>query len=126
MTQRLLVVDDEVFNHEFIKTVLQPLTYQVDAVTSVHQALESINQQLPDLVIVDMVMPGLTGLDLVRLLRHNPQTKQLPLLMLSGMDSTADMQAARHAGVDAFLAKPITAEQLRWQIAQLLANKRSV
>lgn len=126
MTQRLLVVDDEVFNHEFIKTVLQPLTYQVDAVTSVHQALESINQQLPDLVIVDMVMPGLSGLDLVRLLRHNPQTQNLRLLMLSGMDSAADMQAARDAGVDAFLPKPITAEQLRWQIAQLLANKRSV
>lgn len=126
MTQRLLVVDDEVFNHEFIKMVLQPLTYQVDAVSSVHQALESINQQLPDLVIVDMVMPGLSGLDLVRLLRHNPQTEKLRLLMLSGMDSAADMQAARDAGVDAFLPKPITAEQLRWQIAQLLANKRPV
>lgn len=126
MTQRLLVVDDEVFNHEFIKMVLQPLTYQVDAVSSVHQALDSINQQLPDLVIVDMVMPGLSGLDLVRLLRHNPHTSALRILMLSGMDSAADKKAANDAGVDAFLPKPITAEQLRWQIAQLLANKRPV
>jgi CheY-like chemotaxis protein len=126
MTQRLLLVDDEVFNHEFIKMVLQPLAYQVDTVSSAPQALEYLYQQLPDLLIVDMVMPGLSGLDLVRLLRHNPQTSSLLILMLSGMDSQADQQAAHDAGVDAFLPKPITAEQLRWQIAQLLATKRSV
>lgn len=126
MTQRLLVVDDELFQHEFIKMVLQPLSLHVDCVRSVQQALDYLCDQLPDALIVDLVMPGLSGLDLVRLLRSNPQTSQLRIVMLTGIDSQAEKHAAQSAGVDLFLRKPIEADDLRWHIGQMLLHKQPV
>lgn len=123
MAIRLLYADDEVFNHAFVRLALGDDGYDISAVTSVQAALDCLYQRLPDVLIVDMVMPGISGLDLCRLVRHNPETASLPILVLSGMDASNDVAQALDAGADAFLAKPITAEQLRWQLSQLLSSR---
>lgn len=123
MAIRLLYVDDEVFNHAFVRLALGDDGYDISAVTSVQAALDCLYQQLPDVLIVDMVMPGISGLDLCRLVRHNPETASLPILVLSGMDASNDVAQALDAGADVFVAKPITAEQLRWQLSQLLSSR---
>jgi len=119
---KLLFVDDEVFNHEFIRVALQQDGYDIACVSSGQAALDWLYQQLPDLLIVDMVMPGLSGLDLCRLLRHNPETASLPILVLSGMDNSAEVAQAFAAGADEFLSKPIQVDQLRWKITQMLSG----
>ncbi len=126
MALKLLFVDDEVFNHEFIRVALQQDGYDIVCVSSGQAALDWLYQQFPDLVIVDMVMPGLSGLDLCRLLRHNPETAKLPILVLSGMDSTKEVAEAFAAGADAFLSKPIDVDQLRWKITQMLSVSPSL
>lgn len=126
MALKLLFVDDEVFNHEFVKVALQQDGYDMTCVSSGQAALDWLYQQLPDLIIVDMVMPGLSGLDLCRLLRHNPETAKLPILVLSGMDSTKEVAQAFAAGADAFLSKPIDVDQLRWKITQMLSVSPSL
>jgi len=123
---KLLFVDDEVFNHEFIRVALQQDGYDIACVSSGQAALDWLYQQLPDLLIVDMVMPGLSGLDLCRLLRHNPDTASLPILVLSGMDNSAEVAQAFAAGADAFLSKPIQVDQLRWKITQMLSGSSAL
>ncbi len=126
MALKLLFVDDEVFNHEFIRVALQQDGYDIACVSSGQAALDWLYQQLPDLLIVDMVMPGLSGLDLCRLLRHNPDTASLPILVLSGMDNSAEVAQAFAAGADAFLSKPIQVDQLRWKITQMLSGSSAL
>ncbi len=126
MALKLLFVDDEVFNHEFIRVALQQDGYDIACVSSGQAALDWLYQQLPDLLIVDMVMPGLSGLDLCRLLRHNPETASLPILVLSGMDNSAEVAQAFAAGADAFLSKPIQVDQLRWKITQMLSGSSAL
>lgn len=123
---KLLFVDDEVFNHEFIRVALQQDGYDITCVSSGQAALDWLYQQLPDLLVVDMVMPGLSGLDLCRLLRHNPETASLPILVLSGMDNSAEVAQAFAAGADAFLSKPIQVDQLRWKITQMLSGSSAL
>jgi len=123
---KLLFVDDEVFNHEFIRVALQQDGYDIACVSSGQAALDWLYQQLPDLLVVDMVMPGLSGLDLCRLLRHNPETASLPILVLSGMDNSAEVAQAFAAGADAFLSKPIQVDQLRWKITQMLSGSSAL
>lgn len=126
MALKLLFVDDEVFNHEFIRVALQQDGYDITCVSSGQAALDWLYQQLPDLLVVDMVMPGLSGLDLCRLLRHNPETASLPILVLSGMDNSAEVAQAFAAGADAFLSKPIQVDQLRWKITQMLSGSSAL
>ncbi len=126
MALKLLFVDDEVFNHEFIRVALQQDGYDIACVSSGQAALDWLYQQLPDLLVVDMVMPGLSGLDLCRLLRHNPETASLPILVLSGMDNSAEVAQAFAAGADAFLSKPIQVDQLRWKITQMLSGSSAL
>lgn len=126
MALKLLFVDDEVFNHEFIRVALLQDGYDIACVSSGQAALDWLYQQLPDLLVVDMVMPGLSGLDLCRLLRHNPETASLPILVLSGMDNSAEVAQAFAAGADAFLSKPIQVDQLRWKITQMLSGSSAL
>lgn len=118
-TKKLLLVDDEAFNFELLQRVLPARRYQLEYATQGQAALTSIHDEKPDLILLDILMPGLTGIDLCTLLKHNPQTADIPVIMLSGLDSPADVRAAMAAGALGFIAKPFAAEDIVWRIEQL-------
>ncbi|MDZ7869663.1 MAG: response regulator [Rheinheimera sp.] len=117
--KKVLLVDDEPFNLALLRLALPTTHYQLSYAAQGQAALMLIHEDKPDLILLDILMPGLTGIDLCTLLKHNPLTAAIPVIMLSGLDSPADTRAARAAGAVGFIAKPFTAEKILSQIEQL-------
>jgi CheY-like chemotaxis protein len=114
--KRILLVDDEAFTLDLLRLALPPSHYELSYVNSATAALAAVYDGQPDLVLLDVVMPGMSGLDVCRLLKNTPETSHIPVIMLSGLDSKADLAEASRAGACGYICKPITITDLQWQI----------
>jgi len=117
--KKILLVDDETFNFELLQRAFSPRHYELRYVTQGQAALTQIHDDKPDLVLLDILMPGLTGIDLCTLLKHNPATADIPVIMLSGLDSPADSKAALAVGALGLISKPVSVRDIVWQIEEL-------
>jgi len=115
---RILVVEDEPNIRELLKTVLQLEGHDVDLASDGTAGLERALANPPNLAIVDLMMPGINGLDLARMIRKNHRTAHLPLMMLTAYDGARD---ASLEVVDEFLQKPLRLGDLKRRVAALLA-----
>jgi PAS domain S-box-containing protein len=116
---RVLVADDNADMRDYLGNLLRTAGYQVSDVTDGRQALEAIRAQLPDLVISDVMMPGLDGLQLLAALRTDPRTAALPVLLLSARAGQEASIEGLQAGADDYLVKPFAAADL---LARVRAN----
>ena len=116
---RVLVVEDDAANRALLQALLRREGYDVIAVASGRDGLQAVREDTPDLVLLDIEMPGLNGLDVCRALRADPDTVALPIILLTGRTETRDVVAGLDAGADDFLRKP-------YERAELLARIRSV
>ena len=88
---RILVVDDITRNLQVVGTMLRNAGYEIMPTTSGAQALERVRAQLPDLILLDLMMPEMDGFELIHTLRKNPETREIPVVVLTAMDlSNAD------------------------------------
>ncbi len=117
--KKVLLVDDEAFNLALLRLALPTSRYALSYAAHGQAALTLIHEDKPDLILLDILMPGLTGIDLCTLLKHNPLTADIPVIMLSGLDSPADERAASVAGALGFITKPFSPERILSQIEQL-------
>lgn len=108
---RLLVVDDNSDLRNFLVHLLAP-HYDVQAVADGRQALAAVQERKPDLVLSDVMMPNLDGLGLLRALRENPETRTLPVILLSARAGQEASLEGLSAGADDYLAKPFTSQEL--------------
>lgn len=125
VTQRsfhILVVDDQPDMLEPVIHALEDDQYTVSKATSGLEALRMIDQHMPDLVVLDYKMTGLDGLAVVKLLRANPATQLLPVLMLTGMTDEPSTRAGFEAGVTDYVTKPFSIPQLTARIRACLAR----
>ncbi len=124
--ERVLIVDDEAEIREFLGEVLSS-NYQTIFAKNGVEALEIATDKLPDAVILDMMMPGPTGLDVVKALRQNPLTESIPVLILTASDSVANRIDSYTSGVDDFIAKPFHPTELLSRVASKISRvkKRS-
>ncbi len=120
MTKRLLVVDDEPKLLRAIALDLKGEGYDVSTARSGNEALVSIAQRLPDLIVSDIRMPGMDGYTLARRLRQNQSTALVPIVFLTAKDTTADRIEGFRTGVDAYLTKPFEPDELLAVIASIL------
>ena len=118
---RILIVDDHVTNIELTRFVLEADGLQVDAVLNARQALEQIRRQPPDLVLMDIQMPGIDGLDLTRRLKADPATRSIGVVAFTAYAMKGDETRLRSAGCDGYLAKPINVALFADQVRALLA-----
>ncbi len=116
---RVLVADDNADMREYLTNLLQTSGYEVRSVTDGQQALEVIRAQVPDLVISDVMMPKLDGLQLLAVLRNDPRTAALPVLLLSARAGQEASIEGLLAGADDYLVKPFAAADL---LARVHAN----
>lgn len=110
-TGLVLVVDDSLGMRETLSEMLRPY-WKVEVAADVPSALAKAREARPDLVLVDLVMPGSSGLDFLRALRADPATASAGVVMLSGRAGPEDVVAGLEAGADGYLAKPFTAAEL--------------
>lgn len=120
----ILVVDDHEANLLGLRDLLQRSNYAVCTTTSGREAVDMAKEQLPDAVLLDVVMPDLSGLDVcVQLKQHEP-TRLIPIVLMSGAHQRDARLAGMAAGADDFLAKPIDTEHLTARIQSLVRVKR--
>jgi DNA-binding NarL/FixJ family response regulator len=112
VSKRLLLIDDEPNLLRAVAACLRSSDFEVSTARSAHEALVQLSQAVPDLVVSDIRMPGMDGIQLARQLRGSPRTALVPIVFLTAKDQTADRVEGFRAGVDAYLTKPFEPEEL--------------
>ena len=117
---RILLADDNTDMRDYVRRLLQD-QYEVIAVADGQEALDWCRNGLPDLVITDIMMPRLDGVELLRALRSDPRTETVPVIMLSARAGEESRLEGLHAGADDYLVKPFHARELLARVASQLA-----
>jgi two-component system, OmpR family, phosphate regulon response regulator PhoB len=120
---RVLVVEDESAIAELISLNLRHAGYEVTLAATADQARLEIDRVLPDLMILDWMLPGQSGLALAKRLRGEPRTRELPIIMLTARAEEGDKVAGLDAGADDYLTKPFSTHELMARIRAVLRRK---
>jgi len=123
MAERILVVDDQRTNAEMVSGLLRNLGYDVEVALSGDEALEMVRAKAPDLMITDILMPGVDGYEVCRQLRANPATALLPVILVTSAEPQTERVKGIEAGADDFLAKPVNWAELFGRVKRLLHVK---
>jgi len=121
--ERILVVDDNPANLKLVSDLLEWSGYQISKAVDAEQALEAIRQTVPDLILMDIGLPGMDGLTLTRKLKADDATKRIRVVALTAFAMKGDEQKALDAGCDGYIAKPIDTRKLPNQVAMYLPNE---
>jgi len=121
---KVLVVDDYEANLKGLGQLLQSAHYAVFTATNGRDALDVVKRERPDLVLLDVLMPGLSGVDVCRELKRSAETCLIPVVLISGAQERQTIIAGLEAGADDFLNKPIDAEELYTRVRSLMRLKR--
>ena len=121
--RRILVVDDEVDVTELLSYHLRQRGYAVETVTDARRALETARQFRPELVVLDIMMPDLSGLQVCRLMRADSSLKSVPIIFLSAKTEEGDRIEGFESGADDYVCKPFSPKELIFRISAVL--KRS-
>ena len=123
--RRVLVVEDDALNLELVRDILIAAGYEVleaaDGGTGMHVA----RAEHPELILMDLQLPGLDGLEAVRLIREDPSLREVPIVAVTAHAMKADDERARAAGCDGFVAKPIQVREFVTTVARYLDHPRT-
>lgn len=122
MAWSVLVVDDEPMTRTLLQLMLAPADCEVIEADDGLDALEKIEESLPDLLILDVMMPRMDGISLCRYLRQKARTAVLPIIMLSAKTSQEAIQEGLLAGADRYLTKPVSRRDLLANVEELLTR----
>lgn len=120
MTRSVLVVDDEPMTRTLLQLMLAPADYEVSEAGDGFEALEKIEQNTPDIMILDVMMPNMDGLMLCRILREREDTANTPIILLSAKTTPDAIQEGLFAGANRYLTKPVSRKDLLESLAELL------
>lgn len=108
----ILIVDDSPTERHFLKTVLLENGYEISLAENGEQGIELAKSKLPDLILMDVVMPGMNGFQATRFLTRAPETANIPVLMVSTKSDQTDQVWAARQGAKAYITKPVDSDSL--------------
>ncbi len=120
----VLIADDDDNSAAFMVAVVRKFGYHPIWVTDGQVAFAKAKTHAPVLIIMDLLMPGFDGLTSIRLLRVSPATRDIPILVVSGLDAAGHADKCKASGASAYLAKPLTADELRQSLRHLGLDPR--
>ena len=118
---RILIVDDEESIRDLIKEVLVAQGHEFELAANGVEAFDILRKKTIDLAIVDRNMPGMTGIEVVQLIRQNPKTKTIKVLMCTGSSVTKEIDEAFSAGADDYILKPLSFPVLLGKVNKALS-----
>lgn len=121
--KRILLVDDEPDLVEFVKMRLEANNYDVLVANDGEEAFEVLAQNIPDLIILDIVLPKMDGHKVCELLKKDQRLAKIPVLMLTARDRQEDMRLAKKCGADGYIIKPFDAQSLLLDIENVLKKQ---
>jgi putative two-component system response regulator len=121
--QCVLVVDDHLDNQKLMAGLLDSRGYEVSTASNADEAQRRVHEKHPDLILLDVIMPGRSGFELCRELKDDPATRLIPVVMITGLGDREDRVRGIESGADDFLVKPIFPEELFARVKSLLKLK---
>src|SRR5689334_5876121 len=121
---RILIVDDHEDNVELLKVRLETWGFHVDTAMDGAEALSSVEREPPDLILLDIMMPKLDGIEVTRRIKGNEQLPFIPIIMQTALDTTEDKVEGLEAGADDYITKPIDFAELKARMNSMLRIKR--
>jgi len=123
ITPRLLVVEDEPAIRELLRAILTPAGFEVTVAESAEDALEALRETLPDALLIDWMLPGLSGFHLLKRLRADARTRHLPLIMLTARGAETDRVSGLEGGADDYITKPFSPRELVARVRAVLRRR---
>jgi CheY-like chemotaxis protein len=125
LPDKILVADDEEDILNLVKIALEPEDYRVICVPSGEEALRLVDAEVPDLILLDVIMYRKTGLEVCKLLKSQAKTKHVPIVMISILGRDVDREMSADAGADGYVTKPFTSDTLLVEIKRCLETARA-
>ena len=126
---KILIVDDVMSNVLLLKVLLTNEKFTIATASNGRQALEQVDKESPDLILLDVMMPDLSGFEVAQQLKANPATAEIPIIFLTALNSTADIVKGFQVGANDFISKPFNKEELIIRVTHqisLVAAKRLI
>jgi len=117
---KILIVDDEGILVRMLKALLETNWYEVIIARDGREGLDKAKSEKPDLIILNIIMPEISGLKVCRILKNDFRYSKIPIIILSSKDQEDDFKAGKEAGADAYIAKPYDATILLAKVEELL------
>ncbi len=122
-TPIILVVDDNQQNLELLQAYLENLDCETVAAYDGPQALEMIAKNKPDLILLDIMMPKMSGFEVCKRVKNDPQTSDIPIIMVTALNEFGDIERGIDSGTDDFLSKPVNKLELLTRVKTMLKLK---
>ena len=120
MSKRILVVEDQEDNRQIIRDMLTFTDYEIMEAETGEQALEAVGKQRPDLILMDIQLPGMDGYETTRRIKAEPAFRSIPIIAVTSYALSGEEQKAREAGCDEYVPKPYSPRKLLAKIRQHL------
>jgi len=117
---KILIADDNIQNVELLEAYLSELDCDVETAHDGQETLAKVREDPPDLILLDIMMPRISGFEVCRKLKSDPQTQQIQILMVTALNEPGDIERAVEAGTDDFLPKPVNKLELLTRVRSLL------
>jgi len=117
---KILIADDNPQILELLEAYLEPLALDVRLASNGESTLAAVEQEEPDLILLDVMMPKRSGFEVCRILKDDPRYRDVPIIMITALNESGDMERARECGCDDFLSKPVNKIELLARVQNLL------
>jgi CheY-like chemotaxis protein len=117
---KVLIVDDNLQNVELIQAYLEGLPVEAVVANDGMEAMEKVGQEQPDLILLDIMMPKMSGFEVCKKLKQDPATRDIPIIMITALNEISDIERSVECGTDDFLTKPVNKLELLTRVKSLL------
>jgi CheY-like chemotaxis protein len=121
----VLIADDNPQGVELLEAYLGDTDYDIQTAADGEEALRAVREWQPDLILLDIMMPKISGFEVCKRLRADPATRDIGVLMITALDQPSDVERAVEAGTDDFLTKPINKTELLLRVRSILKSRLS-